>query len=544
MNDETDHGDTSEENHKNFQQSDTTFYYETSNMTVRIKFCQQQSSKAWKWAATTWMMMLLLPLLLSDQEFSCLFPRITAHALSMTNSPSRSDRTNIVILGGTGRIGTAVAIHLLQRDPACHLTLVGRKTNERNKQSHIQALDDVADQVGLLDEDAKRRRLTLACVSNVWDKSCTELQSLIDSADCVIHAAGPYLGQTDPVPLELSIQSKNCQVYVDVSETLTFLDNSSMLSDEAKEAGLTALVAAGAFPGMSNVLAKEAAQALAPSSIQDVRFQYFTSGLGGSGDVNLYITNLGFGEPMVQLYLGYLRWFMALSGKSLGKVDFFLSQLSNHEGNELVRKRVGTKAIFAWPFPEAATVARNVGALGSSFAGMGTAPDIWNDMLSLLVRVVPRPWWKNQKFSKFMADFSKPFVMATDSMMKKMGTGETHAMRIDVTSVPPGIESDEGRKSASLIQAHDSFRICVGQSCAEFALDALTHPNPGVYLPEQFYDDPTDRSRIIGHLTTTPGTFCYTGPVITEDDVDLPSEWNKAIFAANAEEEKMSVERF
>jgi len=30
--------------------------------------------------------------------------------------------------------------------------------------------------------------------------------------------------------------------------------------------------------------------------VQDLTFNYFTAGLGGSGDVNLYITNVGFGE--------------------------------------------------------------------------------------------------------------------------------------------------------------------------------------------------------------------------------------------------------
>lgn len=74
---------------------------------------------------------------------------------------------------------------------------------------------------------------------------------------------------------------------------------------------------------------------------------------------------------------------------------------------------------------------------------------------------------------------------------------------------------------------HDSFRRCVGQSCAEFALDAwFQHlgvddngkptkrsSKTGVYLPEQRYRDVSDRKRIVEKLTSTPGTFCYTGPV-------------------------------
>ena len=101
---------------------------------------------------------------------------------------------------------------------------------------------------------------------------------------------------------------------MDVSDPLSYLEQSLLMFDEAKKSNVTAMIAAGAFPGMSNVLSKEASVAL-NSRIQDVRFNYFTAGLGGSGVVNLYITNLGFGEPMVQYDQGNLRWFVALSGE-------------------------------------------------------------------------------------------------------------------------------------------------------------------------------------------------------------------------------------
>ena len=112
---------------------------------------------------------------------------------------------------------------------------------------------------------------------------------------------------------------------------------------------------------------------------------FVTTGLGGSGVVNLYITNLGFGEPMVQYDRGELRWLMALSGLLLGKVDFFLPNLSGHSGNTVAKERVGRQTVFAWPFPEAATVAKDLKIRGNSYAAMGTAPDVWNAMLGILV---------------------------------------------------------------------------------------------------------------------------------------------------------------
>lgn len=466
---------------------------------------------------------LLLPLLLLSQR--CL-------ALSSITTPAPNNNNNsnkrIVVLGGSGRIGTAVAIHLLNRDPTVDVVLTGRRT-DKGDAAVREVLEGTA-------EAKNSDRVSFVPLRTVWDGSSRELRDLVDSADAVVHAAGPYLNRA-PTPLRAAVRSKRCRAYVDVSDPLDYLEASLSLRREAEDSGTTALLAAGAFPGMSNVLAKEATGALSSSSssndegaeVKDVRFHYFTAGLGGSGDVNLYITNLGFGEPMVQHDRGERRSFAALSGSILGRVNFFLPGLRDHPGNESARRRVGTKTIFAWPFPEAATVARDLRARGNSYAGMGTAPDVWNVMLGVLVRLVPRRLWREERFSKFVADFSKPLVSLTDAWLRENGTGETHAMRIDVTSA-------DDERSASIVQAHDSFRRCVGQSCAEFALDALSNPKPGVYLPEQFYDRPKDRTRILEKLSTTPGTFCYTGPVLSDNPPELPSKWQKALLEANEKE--------
>ena len=187
-------------------------------------------------------------------------------------------------------------------------------------------------------------------------------------------------------------------------------------------------------------------------------------------------------------------------------------------GLDDLTRRVGTKQVFSWPFPEAATVPVELQARGSSLACMGTAPDIWNVMLGILVTIIPRAWWRNERFSKFMADFSQPLVWWSDQFLQWCdvddGVGETHAMRVHVT------RSDGS--GVSILQGHASFRQCVAQSCAEFALDALDHAAPGVWLPEQRYRSAKDRNRIIAKLTTTPGTFCYSGPVAFDKNIIAP----------------------
>jgi hypothetical protein len=57
--------------------------------------------------------------------------------------------------------------------------------------------------------------------------------------------------------------------------------------------------------GLSNVMAVECASRLdAPA--HDLDFYYFTAGLGGSGKVNLAITNFGFGDPVMNFRKGRL----------------------------------------------------------------------------------------------------------------------------------------------------------------------------------------------------------------------------------------------
>ena len=305
-------------------------------------------------------------------------------------------------------------------------------------------------------------------------KKDDELREALRGFDAVMHAAGPFYGQR-PVVLRACIDLE-VKVYVDLSDPVEFLEEA--LGLEARKT--TALVCGGAFPGMSNVLAVEAASRL--DNVKDLNFSYFTSGLGGSGNLNLEITNFGFGALTRRFRDGHRVEEEAFAGKDLGTVDF--------------KGKLGERAIWAWPFPEQWTVAEELGISGTSVAAMGTAPDIWNYLLRFLVAIVPRHWWSLPSFSKGMALFSQPLVAIADSFIP-----ETHAMRIDVKS--------DTNDHVTVLQGHTSFRQCVGQSAAEFCLDLFDHPKPGIYLPEQRYQDHQARHRIIQRLTSTPGTTLF-----------------------------------
>ena len=433
---------------------------------------------------------------------------------------SSSVPSDVVILGGTGRIGTAICEHLIRRSSALppftgKIVLVGRNT-----QQGLQSVKEVLDSTTEFTLDDTSLDVEFKAISDVWDAK--QLSPLFQNAAAVIHTAGPY-HKRYPIPLRTSIEEK-VPVYVDVSDPLSYLESSLELHEEATISGTKAVIAAGAFPGLSNLLAMEAAGSLPPGcTIVDSGFNYFTAGLGGSGDVNLYITNLGFGDDMPQYENGRLNYFKTLTGKLLGQVDFFT------DPDSIMAKRVGSQQVFSWPFPEAATVAKELEITGRSHAGMGTAPELWNLMLGLLVDLVPRPWWRNESFSQFMADFSQPMVKATDKWLQMSspdGVGETHAMRIDITA-----EKEKDVYVSSIVQGHESFRQCVGQSAAEFCIDLLHEQardrSGGVSLVEQRYKDKEYRKQMIEKMTSTPGTIDYSGAIVTKlgnDDCVGPSK--------------------
>ena len=233
---------------------------------------------------------------------------------------------------------------------------------------------------------------------------------------------GPFLG-IRPSILQAAIKHK-IPSYVDVADPTSYLADALALDDAARSAGTCAVVAGGAFPGLSNLIAMEAVEQLqleeSGGRVQDLNFDYFTAGLGGSGEVNLLITNLGFGEEVEVFQQGVLSPILR-AGLDQKQVDFFFDE------EDASKAKIGTVNTWLWPFPEGRTVAEQVEVAGGSRVAMGTAPDIWNVVMNLLVRLIPRSWWKQEKFSQALATFSKPLVAFTD-----MFVGETHGIRVEV----------------------------------------------------------------------------------------------------------------
>ena len=239
-----------------------------------------------------------------------------------------SEPVRCVIIGGTGRIGTAVASHLLSiSDGNVQVVLAGRDEGKGGA-----ALDEI------LSEATKGSVEFVMCDF----RDSNDLKALLDGAAAVVHTAGPYAGE-EPLVLKAAIDCK-VPVYVDLSDPIDYLDAAKAIGQAAAGTSETiALCAAGAFPGLSNVLAMECADQL-NEPVRDVDFSYFTAGLGGSGEVNLYITNEGFGEPVPVYRNGEYAPQME-SGANTRKVEFFL------EEGEPSQKLVGERDVWSMALP-------------------------------------------------------------------------------------------------------------------------------------------------------------------------------------------------
>jgi putative NADH-flavin reductase len=367
----------------------------------------------------------------------------------------------IVVVGGTGRIGTACATHLLRRAPSTIAVELAGRTLAAGRPAVSEVLRDSG---------------AVAEVTPVvldWHDT-PALARALKGADAVIHTAGPF--GTEPAVLAAAIDA-GVSCYVDVSENVEIISASRALDERARAAGTLAICCAGAFPGLSNVLAMECADRLS-GPVHNLDFSYFTSGLGGAGTCNLAITNFGFGTPLALYRGGALSPTPPTGGGNARAVDF--------------PEPVGRSTVWDWPFPEGATVPSQLQISGDSSVGMGTAPELWNVIIGLLVKWVPRDWWLRPAFSSGLARFSQPLVAVADSIFE-----ETHAMRVDATT------RDGTRCTAT--HAHRCFREVVGQCAAEFALCLLR--TKGLLPPDEDAEQQQQQQSATDRLTEAAGVF-------------------------------------
>src|SRR6476620_1232543 len=176
----------------------------------------------------------------------------------------------VLIVGGRGRIGSSVAEDLVTHTDA-EITLTGR-----NPEGSISP--------GLPPDRVQYQALDLA--------DSAALHQAVSSSNLVVHCAGPF-HYRDASVLKTCIEAG--VNYTDVSDSRSFTRRALELRETAKNAGITAIINTGIFPGVSNSMVRRDVEQL--DEAEHIHLSYVVGGSGGAGVTVMRTTFLGLQRP-------------------------------------------------------------------------------------------------------------------------------------------------------------------------------------------------------------------------------------------------------
>ena len=347
-------------------------------------------------------------------------------------------KTNVLVVGGSGRVGGSTVRWLKKyssRDPEIDLQI---KVGGRSRDSF-----DSAKRNGVVpDGDIQFVPLDWA----EWDDDKIEEAILGCNCGLVVHTAGPFQGRTDPTLLRCCIKHKI--PYVDVCDEFELAAKAKELFDQnAKDEGVTAVVASGIWPGVSALMAANAVEKLEtehPNQKADtIDFSFFTAGTGNAGPTIVSATFLLLATPV-----------LTFRGGKKTEIEPWTDPRDIDFGSA-----VGSKPIWLLDNPDVPTTAISLGVPNVS-SRFGTDPLPWNYLFGAM-KAIPRNILYDRNLMQKFALFSEPIIRFVDKLV-----GATNAMRVDVRS------KDGTAKVTSQI-VHDDLEMCVGLATAAFAIEVL-----------------------------------------------------------------------
>lgn len=297
----------------------------------------------------------------------------------------------ILIVGGGGRIGQAVARDLL-RCTAAEMLLAGR---------HPARLAPIVDALGG----------RVDCVAVDLDRATVDgLQPLLAGVDLAVQCLGPFRTRPPTLLAACIVAGVN---YVDVCDDKRATQVRLGLNDAARAAGISALIDTGTFPGIDNVLV---ADALARNPQADtVRLHFFCAGSGGGGFGVLQTTFLAIAQPYAELHDG--QWVDIPSYRGRRVVDFAAP--------------LGRHPVYNFEVPELWSLSKCFPQLRTVTSQFGSTPELWN-WASAALAAAPDALRQDSDFLNRGAEFILPLVHWLDQFV-----GDALGIRIEV-SAPDG----------------------------------------------------------------------------------------------------------
>uniref|UniRef100_B8HPK4 Saccharopine dehydrogenase n=1 Tax=Cyanothece sp. (strain PCC 7425 / ATCC 29141) TaxID=395961 RepID=B8HPK4_CYAP4 len=340
----------------------------------------------------------------------------------------------VLIVGGTGRIGCSVARDLLAHT-SVEITLSGR-----NQLLGQQIAAGLGDRVRFLALDLSEQEA---------------LRRTIASVQLVIHCAGPF-HYRDARVLNFCIQEG--VNYLDVSDHRSFTVKALEYQEVARQAGVTAIVNTGIFPGISNSMVRQDVEAL--DEVEEIHLSYVVAGSGGAGRTVMRTT-----------FLGLLHVFQVWQQGQWQGVQPYTER-------EVVEfpPPYGKAPVYWFDMPEALTLPRAF-PVKTVITKFGSLPDFYNHITWAIAHWLPKAWLQTPAVMDFLSWGGFTTTQFTDRFS---GTGV--AIRSQVT----GLKNGQPAQASSTLALPDTA-IAAGYGTGSLAQVLLDRQlvQPGVWTVEE-----------------------------------------------------------
>jgi saccharopine dehydrogenase-like NADP-dependent oxidoreductase len=270
----------------------------------------------------------------------------------------------VLIIGGRGRIGSAVANDLVTHTQA-EITITGR---------YPETEKDVSMSLG---DRVQFLALNLGEVEKI--------REAIAHSNLVIHCAGPF-HYRDTQVLETCIeQGVN---YVDVSDHRFYTTKALNLHQKAAAASVTAIINTGIFPGISNSLVRQGIEQF--DVAEKIHLSYLVSGSGGAGMTVMRTTFLGLKYP-------FEAWIN-------GKWQTIQPYTDREELN--FPPPYGRSGVYWFDMPETITLPQSFPDVKTVVTKFGSVPDLYNRLTWIAAHVFPKWLMQNNGTIEFLSHVS------------------------------------------------------------------------------------------------------------------------------------------
>lgn len=331
----------------------------------------------------------------------------------------------VLVIGGTGHIGHYIAKDIQQQTQA-DVTITGRNFS--------------------LTQDFSFLQLDL--------NNSEKIREIISEFDLVVHGAGPFHNRDGRVLKSCIEQGIN---YIDVSDHRSFHCQVASYHEKARQAGVTAVLHTGVFPGISNLMAREGIEAL--DKTDSIQLNYVVAGSGGAGLTVMRTTFLGLQSP-------FLAW---IQGKWQDVLPYSKPEI-------VTFPHYGEASVYWFDVAETYTLAHSF-PVETVVTKFGSLPNFYNDLTGMVAQRVPQSVLQNSLVMEGLSKLGLAMARVTDWL-----SGVGIAVCVDAKGWKAGKE-----QNYRLQFYHDHTAIAAGMGAGSIAQLLLDQEicQPGVWSVEQ-----------------------------------------------------------